>query len=343
MRQNKRYFIFGVTILLLATLLTSYRLPFYIYKPGSADALNAIVQVENGFESEGDMHLVTVRGGRATPLLYLWAKFQPFHQIEKLEDARPEGMNDNEYFELNLHMMETSQEAAKILAYEAANKEIKIEYNGVYVMYLLEGMPASEVLKVGDRITQVDEKNVEKAEDLITYVEPKKEGDSVILTIERKGKTITEEVGIAPFPEAPEKFGIGISLVTDREVVVDPPISILSGDIGGPSAGLMFSLEIYDQLTPEDLTKGYEIAGTGKLNYDGTILRIGGIDKKIAAAHKEGCEIFFAPNEAGTDEYETNYQIAVRAAEELGTGMKIVPVDTFQDALLYLQQLEPKK
>src|SRR5699024_11578609 len=81
-----------------------------------------------------------------------------------------------------------------------------------------------------------------------------------------------------------------------------PPVNIKSGDIGGPSAGLMFSLEIYNQLTEKDITKGYNIAGTGAIDSDGNVERIGSIDKKVVAADEEGVEIFFAPNEQGVKE-----------------------------------------
>src|SRR5690625_3309503 len=99
----------------------------------------------------------------------------------------------------------------------------------------------------------------------------------------------------------------------------------------------MFSLEIYDQLTKQDLTHGYEIGGTGEVDYNGNVIRIGGIDKKVIAADKEGCDIFFAPNEGGAK--DSNYSVAKNTAEEIGTDMKIVPVDTFKDAFEYLQGL----
>src|SRR5699024_769198 len=107
--------------------------------------------------------------------------------------------------------------------------------------------------------------------------------------------------------------------------------------IGGPSAGLMFSLEIYDQLTEEDLTKGYEIAGTGQVDYDGNVLPIGGIDKKVIAADKAECDIFFDPNEHGMP--DSNYQTAKETGEEIGTDMKIVPVDDFEEALSYIDNI----
>lgn len=125
--------------------------------------------------------------------------------------------------------------------------------------------------------------------------------------------------------------------MTDRDIVTDPPVRIESDQIGGPSAGLMFALEVYNQLIREDLTKGYRIAGTGTINIDGEVGPIGGISQKVIAAHKAGADIFFAPNERGAK--HSNYKEAVKTAKDIGTNMKIVPVDTFDDAVQFLQKL----
>ncbi len=99
----------------------------------------------------------------------------------------------------------------------------------------------------------------------------------------------------------------------------------------------MFSLEIYDQLTEGDLTKGHQIAGTGEIDYEGNVGRIGGIDKKVVAADREGVEVFFAPNEGGRGG-DSNYEVAKKKAKEIDTDMVIVPVDTFDDAIKYLKE-----
>ncbi|MBM7552870.1 SepM family pheromone-processing serine protease [Thalassobacillus pellis] len=341
MRLNRRFVITALITVLIAAFLGGYRLPFYIYKPGGADELDPVVEVENGYASDGQMHLVTVRGGQATPIQYLLAKIRPFHEVYPLEDIRPKGISESEYYNAQLHMMESSQEAAVVVAYESAGKKIDIQYEGVYVMNILKGMPAEEVLKPGDRIIKVDEMEIHKSDKLVEYVEGMGADDSITLTIQRDGEKITKQVELAPFPKQKDKVGIGITLVTDRSIEVAPDVKFKSGEIGGPSAGLMFSLEIYDQLTENDITKGYQIAGTGEISYEGEVGRIGGIDKKVVAADDDGCDIFFAPNEGGKK--GSNYEVAKKTAEKIGTDMKVVPVDTFQDALDYLKELEPKE
>ncbi|MEN1966987.1 SepM family pheromone-processing serine protease [Lentibacillus sp. N15] len=338
MKFTKRHIVYLIIVIAIAFFISAYKLPFYIYKPGGADALDPIVSVDGGYKSAGDMHLVTVRGGQATPIQYVFAKLLPHNEIIPLKDVRPEGISEDEYYHAQLQMMENSQEASTVVAYKAAKKEIHINYKGVYVAAVMKNMPADGKLKMGDRITGIDGKDIKKAEDLTSYVENKHGGDTISLQVNRDDKTMTKQITLKELDELDGKPGIGIQLVTDRSVTVNPKVKFSSGSIGGPSAGLMFSLKMYDELTKEDLTHGYQIAGTGEIDYDGNVGRIGGIDKKVIAADKEGCKVFFAPNEDGAK--DSNYQVAKKTAEEIGTSMKVVPVDTFDDAVDYLEKLQ---
>ncbi|SHF49099.1 SepM family pheromone-processing serine protease [Ornithinibacillus halophilus] len=338
MKFTKRQILSFFIVVLIAFFLSTYQLPYYIHKPGGADALNPIVSVEGAYESEGDMHLVTVRGGQATPVQLAMAKILPYHDVLPIEDVIPEGITDEDYFQAQLQMMESSQEASKVVAYEAADANITIEYSGVYVVSVLEDAPADGILEMGDRITGIDNIEINEADDLISYVQGKSAGDVITVDLDREEEKLTKEITLEALDALDSGVGIGISLVTDRQVEVDPEVNFSSGGIGGPSAGLMFALEIYDQLTEGDITKGYQIAGTGEVDYDGNVYRIGGIDKKVIAADKEGCDIFFAPNENGAE--GSNYQLAKKTAEDIGTDMVIVPVDTFEDALNYLKNME---
>ena len=341
MRFSKKHIIYLVVIVVLAYFLSAYKLPYYIYKPGGADALNPIVEVDDGYRSEGDMHLVTVSGLQATPIQYVWAKVLSYNEILPIDQVFPEGISQDDYMHAQLQVMESSQEAATVVAYEAADKDITIDYKGVYVVSVVEGMPADGKLKAGDRIIGIDGNEIKEADDLIDYIDKKQANDTVALDVVREEEERTEEITLEAFSDQEDKIGMGIQLVTDRSVSVNPEVHFSSGSIGGPSAGLMFSLEIYDQLTEEDLTGGYQIAGTGEVDYSGNVLRIGGIDKKIVAADKEGCDIFFAPNENGAE--DSNYQLAKKTAEDIGTDMKVIPVDTFDDAIDYLQNMEQKQ
>jgi Lon-like protease len=202
-------------------------------------------------------------------------------------------------------------------------------------------MPADGKLLPGDRIIKIDDRTFSSSAAFIDYVNEKQVGDAIKLSIERNDSPKEVTISVAPYPQYPSKKGVGIELVEDKEIIVKPEVKVNTDEIGGPSAGLMFSLEIYNQLTKEDLTRGYDIAGTGTITADGIVGPIGGIEQKIVAADKVGAEIFFAPNENG--EENSNYIAAVKTAKDIKTKMKIVPIDTFDEAVEYLVKLTPKK
>lgn len=339
--KNKSLLRSSLIVLIIILIISFIKLPYYITQPGMASELEPIIKVENGDENEkGSFSLTTVRFGRANPFTYIWAKLQDYHYIHPLEDIKREDETDKEYFNRQLHMMEVSQESAISIAYQKANKKVEYTFHGIYVDGIIKEMPAGSILEVGDRIYKVDNKEFQTAEEFIEYVSQKKEGEEVTITFEREGKQDQATLPLTSFPNEPDKVGIGISLVTDRQLDVDPDIELKTEEIGGPSAGLMMSLEIYNQLTKGDLTKGYEIAGTGTISSTGEVGPIGGISQKIVAADRQGIDVFFAPNEK--DSPTSNYKEAIETGENIQTKMEIIPIDTFDEAVEYLQNLEEK-
>ncbi|WP_338786673.1 SepM family pheromone-processing serine protease [Metabacillus sp. FJAT-53654] len=339
--KSKTIFRSLILLAMIVLIMTFIKLPYYVTQPGMASELEPIVEVQNGFEDEeGSFSLTTVRFGRANPLTYMWAKLHDYYYIHPLEEIKREDETDEEYYNRQLHMMEASQESAITIAYKKANKQVDYTFHGIYVDGIVKDMPAADVLKVGDRIYKVDNKDFQTAEEFIEYVGKKKAGDELAITFEREEKQKQAKIKLAPFTEDPKKVGIGISLITDRQIEVEPDIKLNTKEIGGPSAGLMISLEIYNQLTEKDLTKGYDIAGTGTINTEGEVGPIGGISQKIVAADKAGIEIFFAPNE--NDSPTSNYKEAIEVGEKIKTEMKIIPIDTFDEAVEYLTKLKEK-
>ncbi len=339
--MKSRYFMRSLLIgIVLAVVLNFVTLPYYVTRPGDAQALRPLVSVEGGYEDEGSFMLTTVKMGKANIFTYALAKFSEYQNIFPINQIRAEDESDEEYSYRQLHMMESSKETAIKIAYEKAGKEVELVSKGVYVFSVKEGLAAEGKLKIGDRITHIDGKPTDTAENLMELVGEKSIGDELEITFDRNEKQETTSITLGQHPEDPNRAGLGISLLTDYEITMDPPITINTAQIGGPSAGLMFSLEIYNQLLEEDIAKGYQIAGTGAINENGEVQRIGGIAQKIVAADKSGVDIFFAPNEKGAE--GSNYQEALIAAEDIKTSMKIVPVDTFEDAIGYLEKLDHK-
>lgn len=334
-----RSFVLFIALILVAG--SFVYLPYYVSKPGMAKELKPIIKVEDGYKEQGNFMLTTVRMGRANIYSYMYAKLSKYQEIYPLDEIRAEDESEEAYNVRQLYLMSSSKSNAIEVAFKKAGIPIKYDYNGVYVLNVLPDMPADGKLKPGDRIYQVDGKEFNSTEQFIQNISKKKEGDRVKLAFDRNNKKKDITLSLKRFEDNhTKKVGVGISLVDDKELEVSPKVSVQTDDIGGPSAGLMFSLEIYNQLTRTDYTKGYQIAGTGTISPDGTVGPIGGIEQKIIAADKSGAEIFFAPNENGSK--KSNYQAAVKTAKDIGTDMKIIPVDTFADALNYLKTLKAK-
>lgn len=317
-----------------------YYLPYYVTKPGMAKELEPIIKVAGGDQEEGSFMLTTVRMGRANIYSYLLAKWNKYQEIFPESSLRVEGETDEEYNVRQLHLMDNSKNHAIKVAYEKAGGKFSYKYLGVYVLDVHEDMPAANVLKAGDQIIQVDDLHFDSSQQFINYIATKKAGDKVQIVYKREETEKRATISLQPFKDHPNQVGLGISLDDYTRISTDPTVSINSEQIGGPSAGLMFSLEIYNQLTKGDLTKGYQIAGTGTVDEEGKVGPIGGIEQKIVAADKSGADIFFAPNENGAA--HSNYQDALIAAKDIDTKMKIVPVDSFDEAVKYLEQLKKK-
>lgn len=349
MRQNKRsYFFIFIAGLCLAVMLFS-PLPYYITEPGIARELDSVIKVEGGTKEKGELMLTTVKIGKATLPTYLLASIRKYEVIPEKELFGQEE-TDEEYNIRQMYDMNSSQNNAIIAAFHKIKRPYRTHFKGVYVLDVFPDMPAEKVLKPGDRIIAVDGRNLISSSQFMKYVQSKPPGAQLKVTIVRKEKQMTKPISTMKFPMQKHKTGIGIGLMDDIKVTTHPKVTIHTKNIGGPSAGLMFSLEIYNQLVKQDITKGYKIAGTGTISPDGTVGRIGGIAYKVVAAEKAGADIFFAPNDPVPKEwkkkhpeFQSNYEEAVKVAKDTKTNMKIVPVKTMDDALSYLQNLKPKE
>jgi PDZ domain-containing protein len=318
--------------------------PYYVQRPGSAVELAPIVQVEGGKkDAKGAFMLTTVRMGEANPAWYLYAKIFPDADLIEKELILQHGESNEDFTKREKAVMQNSQKIAEAVAFRLAGYDVKIENRGVIVMGTIPGLPAENLFEVGDIIIGVDHLETMEQRRLRDYLANKRIGDTVHITFLRDGQEKTVPVTLAALPGEEEKRpGLGIRLDNHQVIEIPHEVTITSRQIGGPSAGLMFTLEIYDQLRKDiDLTRGYRIAGTGTINADGTVGRIGGINHKVIAADHAGADIFLAPDDAG--EETSNYEEAVATAKRIGTSMRIVPVKTVDEAIAFLTSLPPKQ
>lgn len=346
MKHKKTWgFAAGILFILLAI---NIQVPYYINQPGSAVPLAPMIKVEGGLNDEkGSFRLTTVRTGPTNVAGYLYAMLDRNADLVEASLVHSPHESDEQYLQRQIEIMKASQDTAKIVAFQKSGFDIKLSNNGAIIMQLIPGYPAEKVLQIGDIVTAVDGKKIYTAADLIESLKGRKVNDQVVITYMRGQQVQNAELKLQPLPvedeEGLKKPGIGVaSPITNRVFELPKKVNVQSENIGGPSAGLMFTLEIINQLTEGDLTKGYNIAGTGTINEDGAIGRIGGIQHKIVAAYREGVEIFFAPAEKDEDGV-SNYDEALKKADQMDIKMKIVPVLTIDDALQYLERLDARK
>ncbi|MDH6364229.1 PDZ domain-containing protein [Enterococcus sp. PF1-24] len=353
-KENKIIFTastIGVVVLIVALVLTAIAalvpVPgYYVEAPGTTMDLRKVVTVDKEEDKEaGSFSLTAVAISKASALRLLVAQNRDFEAIITEEELTG-GASSAEYQQIQEYYMVSSKNSAIQQAFELADVDYEMIYRGIYVMSIDERSNFKDVLSLGDTIIKADGKSFDAKEGFMDYVKNKKVGDEVTITFLHDGEE-QEATGELIELTGEKKAGIGISLVDDNEIKSDTQVELDTRNIGGPSAGLMFTLEIYDLLTEGNLRHGKEIAGTGTISSDGTVGRIGGIDKKVASASKSGAEIFFAPDDelapeilAEYPELQSNYQEALAAAEKLDTEMEIVPVKNVQDALDYLAKLD---
>lgn len=323
-----------------------YPLPYFISQPGDAIELKPLITVSDQYEEEGTFMLTTVRMGGANLINYAWAHMNEYMEIIERADMLDDFDSEEEYSRYQLQVMQASQDNAIYMAYKLADKEINVEYEGVLVAQIISGMPASGQLRIGDQIIEIDGLTVLTSEELIRYVHGKNKGDTVQIVYLRGDEPFEVDLQLAKFSRSDDEpanlsqpsAGIGIAAVTKRSLQVDPPVEINTSRIGGPSAGLMFTLEIYNQLLEQDITNGYRIVGTGTIDSDGNVGRIGGVHQKVVAADRARADYFFVPRDTANAD-RANAVIAQRAADDIEASLVIVPVDTIYEALEFLESL----
>jgi PDZ domain-containing protein len=331
-RFGRWRFAVAAAVLVMLTL-AAYNLPipvFYTYLPGPVRDVEGLVEVEGArtYSSEGALYLTTVSvDTRVTFAELVAAALDPTRAVVRREDVTG-GSSLRELQEAQRAQMRESKRHALEVVFAALGLGKPLG-DGAKVEDTVRGSPAHGELRQGDVIVRVDGERVDTSCDVIRLVDRREPGDRVELLVRRRGRQLPIELSTVENPQQPGTPLIGV-ILTDLNYRFDPGITVRfkTGNIAGPSAGLMFALALYDRLTPGDLTAGRRIAGTGEINCGGDVGAIGGVEQKVAGAEAEGAEIFLAP--------VANFEAARAAAGDI----EVVAVATFQDALDYLEGLQ---
>ncbi|MBW4080862.1 SepM family pheromone-processing serine protease [Paenibacillus sp. S150] len=344
MRQLKRRVGFRATAYLFTFVVILYvavfmNTPYIVYQPGSASEVAPMIQVRNADADEkGAFMMTTVSASYANVALLIASVFNSNAEIV-LKETRLGDKTEQEYAAEQVYYMNSSQSYAVQAAYRAAD----IPYEDVVDYLYVFSVPVTgnqNKFKPGDKIISVEGQTIPDPEALSALLAASRIGDQVAVVLERGGKEVREDVKLVEVKNQESgtvKPGLGVVIGAVQKVKPEAEgntVSFVDTDVGGPSAGLMFTMEIVNQLTPGDLTKGSRVAGTGTIDADGNVGAIGGVKHKIVAADRKGAEIFFVPVK--------NYEEAKSKADKIGTDMQLVPVSTLAEALKYMQELPVK-
>jgi Lon-like protease len=297
-------------------------LPVFSVGPGPArDVLPRIdIDGRRTFESRGRLVLTTVNLGRVNVFGAVEAWVDPTVDVVPERAILAPGQTERQQREQSSLEMDESKIAAVVVALRRLTAYPKEHGDGVLVQDVVEGAPAFGRLFPGDVILAADGEEIDDLDEMRSAIRMVGTRRDLRLTVTSAGERRT--VSVRPIRN-PEDGGpiIGVVLVENFPF----EIRIDSGDVGGPSAGLMWALGVFDLLTPGDLTSGRTVAGTGVIDLDGGVHAVGGIEHKILAAERAGAEVFFLP------------QSNVREARVVAEHIDLVPVDQFGEALAYLE------
>jgi PDZ domain-containing protein len=232
--------------------------------------------------------------------------------------------------------MMDSKTQAEVAAFQALGYHVDLQREAA-VAGVERRSHAYGQLQINDVILKIDGRAVQTPQQIATVVQALRPGATVTLLVRRATAGGTHTFTLTTHTIAiGTRTAIGVSLMAIA--TVDPnrlpyKVTIDTGDIGGPSAGLMFTLSIINRLSPRDLTHGHRIAGTGTIDAAGNVGPIGGAKQKVIGAREAGAQYFFVPA------YCTAAVCNSREARPSAKGITLVPVNTLDDALAYLRRL----
>jgi PDZ domain-containing protein len=322
----------AVALVVLICVAVLLPVPYVTLRPGpTRDVLattdgKPIVEIEGHrtYETEGSLSLTTVSvtsAGQDVGLLEAFqAWFSPSDAIVPRDAIYKPDQSVAEVEQESADEMTGSQENAAVAALRLLGDRVPEELR---VASVAGDGPSAGVLQAGDRIIEVDGTRVTGGRQGLDAIREREPGDDVDITVLRDGERLSYTVTTQASADDETVPVIGVEVGLDYDLPFEVTIN-LGADIGGPSAGTVFALAIYDKLTSGSLTGGMDVAGTGSIDAEGTVGGIGGIQQKIVGAEETGASVFLVP--------EPNCQEAL-GADVSADDITLVEVRTLEDAV----------
>jgi PDZ domain-containing protein len=325
--------------LVVAAAVVLYLVPSndYLLLPDRAHAVEPLVQVSGGKPSSGPggIYFVDVFERRASMFESLFPWIHHGATLVPADLVVPPGVSDDAVRQADLREMSISQRVAAAVALKSLGYKVVARPSGVIVAALDTRSHAVGKLQPSDVITRVNGAATPTIAKLRAQLAKVRPGDTITLEVSRgtaasSGKNLVVQVKTMADTADPKRAIVGFAPEQAAEIHLPLKVSIDAGNVGGPSAGLAFALEVMEKLG-RDVDHGYRVAATGQIELDGAVTPIGAVKQKIFGVKLADVDVFLVP--AGDN---------ARVARRYAGGVKVIAVKTFPQALRALATLPPK-
>ena len=324
--------ILALGLVLLATALALLVIPSsqYVFLPDPAHPVAPLVTVPGGKDpARGGVYFVDVVVRKATLLERLFGGLHDGADLYPAKAVNPPGVNEQQRRRIDIQDMHRSQEIAAAVALRAAGKKVVLRPTGALIDFIETGKPAVGKLEPDDVIVAVNGKRVRDPRGVFVRMRKTAVGDVVRFTVRRDKRTLVIPIKTVAADSGPRRPVVGVFLEPALDIHLPFRVRIDAGNVGGPSAGLAFALEVMEELG-RDVVHGHRVAATGEIFADGSVGPIGGIKQKTIGARQAHVDAFLVP--AGDN---------ARDAKKHAAGLRILPVENFSQALRALATLGP--
>jgi Lon-like protease len=300
----------------------------YIFLPNEAHPVAPLVEVKGGKDpKDGGIYFVDVLVRKATLLERVWPGSREGATVVPADQVKPPGVSDSERRREELQEMKMSQQVAAALALRSLGYKVVATPIGARIEFADPEAPAGGKLNPGDVVTAVDGKTIHGPSGLRAAIAAAGTSRDLRLTVKRGPKTLEATMRPERGPDGRPVIGVIVSQAASIKLPF--AVKIDTGNVGGPSAGLAFALDVLEEMG-KDVDHGNKVAVTGAIELDGRVGEIGGVKQKTIGVERAGIKVFLVP--AGDN---------AREARKYARNVRIIPVRTFQQALRELATLQP--
>lgn len=315
---------YDTIILIIVFILLNINTNYMIYRPGGTIDLDKRVTSKYNYKKDGSFEMIYVNLTKARVPFYLYSKINKNWELVHKDELFIDNKDSKEMIKRDKLMYDQSIEDAKLVALNHAKKTFKLKDEYTTVMYTSDF--TNEDILVGDHLLKYDNNKFKDFSLFKEYINTKKDNDQIELNLLRDNKKLNIKTKVKE--EDNEKY-IGVMLSDTYKVDTDLIDVNKTKKEAGPSGGLMLALSMYNNLTKEDITKGYKIAGTGTIDKNGNVGAIGGIEFKLNSAIKAKADYIIVPKE-NKKELENNGNLSK---------INVLYVSTFKETLKKLKEI----